>query len=111
MAEHPDVNVSLSTFLRWSKVELSCTQLDTLFSEHIIRQPRRDEIMIRSYIHSLDVSRSAIRDNIHHIDPVGIENRKKKPLHRREYSVPGPHYLWHHDGYHKLIRWGIVIHG
>jgi len=123
IAEHPDVNVSLSTLLRWRKEmgfsttsmdELSCTQLDTLVSDHIIGQPRRGEIMIRSYIHSLgfhNETRSAIRDSIHRIDPVGIENRKKKPLHRREYSVPGPHYLWHHDGYHKLIRWGIVIHG
>ncbi len=28
-----------------------------------------------------------------------------------EYSVPAPNSLWHLDGYHKLIRWGLVIHG
>jgi len=59
IAEHPDVNVSLSTLLRWRKEmgfsttsmdELSCTQLDTLVSDHIIGQPRRGEIMIRSYM-------------------------------------------------------------
>ncbi|KAF5331773.1 hypothetical protein D9758_018551 [Tetrapyrgos nigripes] len=26
-------------------------------------------------------------------------------------AVPGPNALWHHDGQHGLIRWGIVIHG
>ncbi|KAF8835009.1 hypothetical protein BDN67DRAFT_913766, partial [Paxillus ammoniavirescens] len=27
------------------------------------------------------------------------------------YSVPRSNYLWHIDGHHKLIWWGIVIHG
>ncbi len=30
---------------------------------------------------------------------------------RRDYEVPRPHALWHMDGHHKLIRWGIVVHG
>ena len=25
--------------------------------------------------------------------------------------MPGSNSVWHLDGYHKLIRWGIVIHG
>jgi len=33
------------------------------------------------------------------------------PIQRRVYSVPGPNALWHLDGNHKLIRWGLVIHG
>ncbi|KAJ7927346.1 hypothetical protein B0H13DRAFT_1598765, partial [Mycena leptocephala] len=32
-------------------------------------------------------------------------------IRRRRYKVPRPNYLWHCDGYHKLIWWGIVIHG
>ena len=32
-------------------------------------------------------------------------------LHRREYRVESPNSLWHLDGYHKLIRWRVVIHG
>lgn len=31
--------------------------------------------------------------------------------HRWEYSVPSPNALWDLDGYHKLIRWRLVIHG
>jgi hypothetical protein len=30
---------------------------------------------------------------------------------RRQYRVPRPNALWHLDGHHKLILWGIVIHG
>ena len=30
---------------------------------------------------------------------------------RRTYSVPGPNSLWHIDGHHSLINWGLVIHG
>ena len=30
---------------------------------------------------------------------------------RRTYNVPRPHAMSHMDGYHKLIRWGFVIHG
>lgn len=29
----------------------------------------------------------------------------------RAYHVTRPNKLWHCDGYHKLIRWGFVIHG
>jgi hypothetical protein len=30
---------------------------------------------------------------------------------RRDYSVKRPHSVWHIDGHHKLIRYGIIIHG
>jgi hypothetical protein len=30
---------------------------------------------------------------------------------RRDYRVSRPHAIWHLDGHHKLILWGIVIHG
>lgn len=30
---------------------------------------------------------------------------------RGKYYVKRPNALWHIDGHHKLIRWGIVIHG
>ncbi|KAF5341451.1 hypothetical protein D9758_014738 [Tetrapyrgos nigripes] len=32
-------------------------------------------------------------------------------LSRREYNVPGPNSLWHQDGQHGLIHWGIIFHG
>ena len=32
------------------------------------------------------------------------------PIQCHNYYVPGPNALWHLDGNHKMIRWGLVIH-
>ena len=39
---------------------------------------------------------------------MGVKYRIRHVLH---YSVPSPNDFWNIDGYHKLIRWHIVIHG
>ena len=45
------------------------------------------------------------------VDPSGVESRSRNVLHRRVYRVAAPNSLWHDDGYHKLIRWKMVVHG
>ena len=57
------------------------------------------------------VQRQRVRDSLQRIDPSGVHARARRVLHRRVYNVKGPNSLWHLDGYHKLIRWNIVIHG
>ena len=57
------------------------------------------------------VQRERIRASLRRVDPAGVSARVKGVLRRRQYSVPAPNDLWHLDGYHKLIRWGMVIHG
>ncbi|KAF9035454.1 hypothetical protein BJ165DRAFT_1304071, partial [Panaeolus papilionaceus] len=61
----------------------------------------------------LRVQCSRIRAAVHNVDAVAASLRKqataKKP--RGQYHVSRPHALWHIDGHHKLIKWGIVIHG
>jgi len=116
-----ELSVSRSCLYKWrkevnfqgSKDCLQDHQLDNLISNHIEGQPRRGEVLVGAYISSLgyDVPRSQLRESLHLIDPNGFVLRKNKPIRRRAYSVIGPHHLWHHDGNHKLIRWGIVIHG
>ena len=59
----------------------------------------------------LRIQRERIRESIQRVDPTGIEGRVRRALHRRVYSVASPNALWHLDGYHKLIRWRIVVHG
>ena len=59
----------------------------------------------------IHVQRERIRESLRRVDPTGVEARVGRLLHRRAYSVVGPNALWHLDGYHKLIRWRIVIHG
>ena len=65
----------------------------------------------RLVANGMNVSRERLRASINRVDPDGREQRKKTKLKRREYNVSGPHALWHIDGNHKLIRWGIVTHG
>jgi len=57
------------------------------------------------------VQRHRIRHALHAVDPEGVQLRLRGVLHRRRYNVQSPNALWHVDGYHKLIRWKIVIHG
>jgi hypothetical protein len=59
------------------------------------------------------VQRQRVIDSIHRTDGIGgvLRTTKQKHLSRRVYHVKRPHALWHIDGHHKLILWGIVIHG
>ena len=59
----------------------------------------------------LRIQRSRVLDSIHRVDPLGTVLRQHASIHRRQYAVSRPNALWHMDGHHKLIRWGIVIHG
>lgn len=52
-----------------------------------------------------------VRMSLQRIDPFTAGLRWHAVVHRRTYSVPGPNALWHIDGHHSLIRWGMVIHG
>ncbi|KAJ6449055.1 hypothetical protein C8R45DRAFT_849919, partial [Mycena sanguinolenta] len=36
---------------------------------------------------------------------------KRKILKRRVYCIRRPNVLWYLDGHHKMIQWGIVVHG
>ena len=42
---------------------------------------------------------------------VRVQLRIRKVLHRRTYQVDSPNSLWHLDGYHKLVRWRLIVHG
>ena len=57
------------------------------------------------------VQRQRIHDALWAADPEGVQFRLRHCLRRREYHVESPNALWYVDGYHKLVRWKIVIHG
>ena len=69
--------------------------------------------VIRGQLESqgIHVQRVRVRESLRRVDPMGVELRVRRVLHRRVYSVESPNALWHLDGYHKLIRWRFVIHG
>lgn len=57
------------------------------------------------------VPRAQVRASIERVDHDGKEERKMKRIQRRVYHVPGPLHLYHCDGHHKLIKYGIVTMG
>ncbi|KAJ6571526.1 hypothetical protein B0H19DRAFT_870972, partial [Mycena capillaripes] len=59
----------------------------------------------------LKIQRWRVRGAMKRIDNLGSVLRRHQTVDPRKYSVPHSNYLWHLDGHHKLIRWGIVIHG
>ncbi|XP_074646401.1 uncharacterized protein LOC141902527 [Tubulanus polymorphus] len=93
--------------------KLSDDILDDIVADAVAIHPNWGEKLHAGHIQSLGlrVQRDRIRESLRRVDPDGIDERKRKTLKRREYWVPGPNFIWHVDGNHKLIRWRIVIHG
>lgn len=60
--------------------------------------------------HGVKVQRERVRKSLLRIDGLG-QVLRKHTITRREYYSPRPNSVWHIDGHHKLIKWGIVIHG
>ncbi|KAG6849056.1 hypothetical protein H0H93_011639 [Arthromyces matolae] len=91
---------------------LSDSELDDLILRLRSHFRRAGITMLHGMLQRLGhrVPRARIQEALLRIDPVRRVFERIR-IRRREYSVPGPMYLWHHDGQHGLIRWGIVIHG
>lgn len=61
--------------------------------------------------YNLAVKRNSVLKILRIVDPEGVKTRAIHRLRRRKYSVPGPNFLWHVDGYDKLKPFGFAIHG
>ncbi|KAF8225256.1 hypothetical protein L208DRAFT_1307017, partial [Tricholoma matsutake] len=61
--------------------------------------------------HGLRVQKRRVRVTLWHIDGLGQVLHNHVAIDHQKYTVPRSNYLWHLDGHHKLIKWGIVIHG
>jgi hypothetical protein len=88
-------------------------ELDTAVVASQLPHPRRGEnlTMADMTAQHIIVSRKRLRESIHRTNPEAVEFRKSRTIRRRQYSVKGPHHLWHVDGNHKLIEYGIAIEG
>ena len=92
--------------------DVSEEQLREVVAEVKQNHSRAGEVMLQGHLRArgIHVQRSRVRQAIYQADPLGPATRRRPPIRRRVYSVPCPNYLWHIDGYHKLIRWRMVIH-
>lgn len=108
--------------------------LDRAVAELLARFPNHGRSMMIGQLRAAGftfVSRKLVRASIRRVTGVPAQFGRQ-PIRRREYRVPGPGSLWHHDGQHGtycapfapcvyashpfscyllgLIRWKIVIH-
>ena len=93
--------------------EISKDKLNLEVKDIKDHHPLAGERMIIGFLRAkgITIQRWKVRESIHTIDPLNCVTRWLEKNPRWIYSVPGPNSLWHNDGLHKLIRWGIVIHG
>lgn len=97
------------------KSHLSTDEIDAITKKAKTELPSFGERMMLGYFRAsgVKVSRAKVRASIHRVDPDGVALRREqaaKRIKRRIYWSPYPHYMWHIDGNHKLIRWHMIIH-
>ena len=95
--------------------DLASDEIDDITKRAKAELPSFGERMTIGYFRasSIRLTRAQIRASIHRVDPDGVVSCRedaRRRICRRVYSSPYPHYMWHIDGNHKLIRWHMVIH-
>ncbi|EJD32308.1 hypothetical protein AURDEDRAFT_22007, partial [Auricularia subglabra TFB-10046 SS5] len=87
-------------------------ELDMLFTDFHEQNARRGLLAFTGHLreHNIRVQQQRLINCIRRCCPL---ERALEPIIAavRVYHVTRPNKLWHCDGYHKLIRWGFVIHG
>ena len=93
---------------------LSDQDLETLVKVFREQQPESGLRYFMGFLrrHGLKVQRQRVRLAVKRVDHLGQTLRQRRTkVSRQRYHVSRPNALWHIDGHHKLIHWGIVIHG
>lgn len=92
---------------------LSDADLDLLVKTYRMTKPESGIHYLIGFLrhHGLRVQKRRVTASIHRVDGLGHALHQRKTIQRRKYTVSCPNALWHVDGHHKLILWGIVIHG
>ncbi len=92
---------------------LSNEDLDILLRTFKAKKPDAGLQYVVGFLrkHGLRIQRRRVVSSLRRIDGLGRALRIRKVIKRTRYTVKRPDALWHLDGHHKLIRWGIVIHG
>ncbi|KAK1218916.1 hypothetical protein PQX77_014961 [Marasmius sp. AFHP31] len=93
--------------------EITDKELDSITREVQHTRPGTGRRYLAGHLASagIKVQMERIRQSLARVDPIGQAIRNRDTVTRRNYRIPRPNAMWHIDGHHKLIRWGIVIHG
>lgn len=99
--------------IRRAYSRVSDHEIDVILRNYRLFKPDSGRRYVQGYLRSLGlrIQESRVRHSLRRIDGVGQALRNRMAINRREYQVPRPNFLWHWDGNHKLIRWGIPLHG
>jgi hypothetical protein len=92
---------------------LSDAQLDTIVKAYKLVKPNSGLRYVRGFLRSqgLRIQKSRVMHSLRRVDALGQVLRRRNTIKRRKYCNPRPNAVWHCDGHHKLIWWGIVFHG
>ena len=94
--------------------DISDSELDNIIANYVSHHGRTvGQVYIAGDLQSvgLRVQRHRVRGSLARLDPENRALRWGCVISRRFYHVPWPNCLWHLDGHHSLITWGLVIHG
>jgi hypothetical protein len=92
---------------------ISNANLDELLRVYKQKRPGSGLRYAKGYLRSrgLKIQHNHVMLSMRRIDGLGRVLRHRQVTQRRKYTAKRPNAIWHVDGHHKLIRWGIVIHG
>jgi hypothetical protein len=115
------MNVSGPTLIKHLKenavyhkfTDLSKSELDALVKSFRNTKPDSGLRYIIGFLrrHGLRIQKQRVSSSVHRVDGLGRVLWQRRVITRQEYRVSRPHAIWHLDGHHNLILWGIVIHG
>lgn len=119
LAEHLDMHPdTLAGYMKLYKIDrrfsdLSDADLDLLVRRFKKLRPQSGLRYLTAFLrtHGVRVQKMRIVQSVARVDRVGKEMRSRISIRRRKYKTSRPNACWHLDGHHKLILWGIVIHG
>lgn len=85
--------------------QMSDADLDELVTTFVSNFPSAGQKTLAGYLLSQGhhIQRWKIRESLLRVDPWGVEQRSRRILHRRKYTVAGPNSLWHIDGMYSYM--------
>ncbi len=105
----------VAEFQIWQRTEESQISDDTLLEkvrEMHSQQPHAGYRLVRAalFAQGFRVSQQRVANALRQVNPILSHSRWGAMVRRRTYAVKAANSLWHIDGHHSLIRWGLVIH-
>lgn len=95
--------------------EFDPDDVDRIIEEYVLGNPKVGETQIIGHVkgnYNYKGTRAQFRESIARVCGVELEERTNqfgRRIVRRVYDIKGPHLLWHLDGWHKLIRYRMVV--